>query len=236
LKSVIKKIFPQKVIEMGIYLVAKILLPYYKMKYGIIVRKGTSDFEVYRDIFVLKHYSLPFKNEPGLIIDCGAYVGYSSIYFSTKFPKSKILAFEPSFSNFEVLKKNTAKYPNISIFNKGIWSKNTFLKIVDDKSGEYAFSVIESDSSDYDVESVTIDEAIRISGFQTVEILKMDIEGSEYEIFSQPEISWLNNVRTFVFEFHDRIKPGCSEIVYSKFDINNFEILKKGEYVIFQRK
>lgn len=90
---------------MGIYLVAKILLPYYKMKYGIIVRKGTSDFEVYRDIFVLKHYSLPFKNEPGLIIDCGAYVGYSSIYFSTKFPKSKILAFEPSFSNFEVLKK-----------------------------------------------------------------------------------------------------------------------------------
>ncbi len=63
----------------------------------------------------------------------------------------------------------------------------------------------------------------------------MDIEGSEFEIFSQPEISWLEKTDTFIFEFHDRIKPGCSEAVFKKFDLKKYKVITKGEYTIFQK-
>jgi FkbM family methyltransferase len=236
LKRVIKFFFPQKIIEKGIFIIAKTFLPYFKYKYGIKVRKNTSDFEVYRDIFILKHYNFPYKKKPGLIVDCGAYVGYSSIFFSTRFPGSKILAFEPSSSNFEILRQNTAKYPGISIFKKGIWPRKAYLKVIDNKSGNYSFSVIESDKTDFDVESVTIDDIIQSSGFDKIDILKMDIEGSEFEIFSQPEISWLEKTDTIIFEFHDRIRPGCSETVFKKFDLKKYNVITKGEYTIFQKK
>jgi FkbM family methyltransferase len=235
LKKVIKKIIPRAFIEKAIYITSKTMLPYYKAKYGILVRKNTSDFEVYRDIFILRHYNLKYKETPKLIVDCGAYVGYSAIYFASRYPNAKIMAFEPSAKNFEVLKKNTEKYKNVFIYNLGIWYKNANLKVIDNQA-DYAFTVEETDRPDFDVKAITVDEIIEQSGLERIDILKIDIEGAEKEIFSQPKAKWMDKVQNYIFEFHDRIKAGCSEAVFDKLLPKEYEISTKGEYTIFQKK
>jgi hypothetical protein len=70
-------------------------------------RQGTSDSEVFKDIFVRRNYRLPVYTRPKLIIDGGAYVGYSSLYFSLKYPEAKIIAVEPEDSNFELLEEKS---------------------------------------------------------------------------------------------------------------------------------
>ena len=51
--------------------------------------------EVFKAIFIRRNYRFPVDINPKLIIDGGAYVGYSSIYFSLKYPQAKIIAVEP---------------------------------------------------------------------------------------------------------------------------------------------
>jgi len=69
-------------------------------------RRGTSDLSAFNQIFVQREYAcLDDLVGVDLIVDCGAYVGYSSAYFLTQFPNSNIVAIEPDPENFSLLKK-----------------------------------------------------------------------------------------------------------------------------------
>ena len=63
-------------------------------------RPKTTDIRVFRQIYVSREYRcLDEVRDAGLIIDCGANVGYSSAYFLTRFPKSYLIAIEPDPGN-----------------------------------------------------------------------------------------------------------------------------------------
>ena len=59
------------------------------------------------------------------------------------------------------------------------------------------------------VECVTISDFMRHRGLDRIDVLKMDVEGGEKEIFEHPE-GWLDRVDLLVVELHDRICPGCT--------------------------
>src|ERR1041385_3761622 len=70
-------------------------------------RIGSSDWEVFIQIFVNQEYRcVEDIHDPELIIDCGANVGYASLYFLTKFPRAHIIAIEPDRANFDMLLRN----------------------------------------------------------------------------------------------------------------------------------
>jgi FkbM family methyltransferase len=73
--------------------------------------------------------------EPQIIIDGGAYVGFSSIYFALKYPKAKIFAVEPEEGNFRLLSSQTSSISNIIPINKGLWNTRSFLKVIDNNLG-----------------------------------------------------------------------------------------------------
>lgn len=64
--------------------------------YPLYARDLSSDLEVFEQIFVKKEY-WPLNDiaDPKVIIDCGAYVGYSAAYFLTRFPHARLIAIEP---------------------------------------------------------------------------------------------------------------------------------------------
>ncbi len=211
---------------------------YYRFIFNpLIIRENTSDIKVFRSIFILKEFDLPIDIKPKLIVDAGAYTGLSALFFSRKYPNAKIIAVEPEDSNFEILKQNTSQFKNVELVKSGLWSKNAYLKVIDNNLGKWAFSLKEVDStSNYDLQATTVDDILKNSPFDRIDILKIDIEGAEKEIFKDNYNSWLEKVNIIFIELHDRYLEGCSEAVYNAIDLNLWNEYKKGEKVIFIRK
>jgi FkbM family methyltransferase len=205
--------------------------------YPLCVRFGTSDVSVLEQVFIKKNYNIDFGDmNPKLIIDGGANVGYTSVLFAKRFPHAQIYSIEPETSNFAVLKKNASRFPNIHPLNNGLWHTSGKLDIVDSGLGEWAFMTTESSStSTASIDALTIDDILKMSGSNKIDILKLDIEGAEKELFSKNYESWLGKVDTLIIELHDRMKPGSSAAFYSAIEKYGFTRELKDENVVLRR-
>lgn len=115
-----------------------------RMRYGRFrIRSGSTDLHVFQQIFLYDDYLLDLNFKPEFIIDAGAYVGYSAIYFNQAYPLAKISSIEPSSDNFDTLEFNTSRIPQIRLYNAGLWNKPAFLKIQDRNTGNWGFQTLE---------------------------------------------------------------------------------------------
>lgn len=204
--------------------------------YPIKIRAWTSDTSVFGQIFVDEEYNFPTYIKPKLIIDGGANVGYASIYFANKYKGAYIIAVEPEKSNIEVLKENTSHYPNIEVVESAIWDENTYLKIKDIGLGNWGFIVEKSTQEESgSFKAITIEKLLTGSSFKKIDILKLDIEGSEKELFSNNYEKWLSKVNILIIELHDKMKPGCSESFYSAIKHYDFKKVQRGENIILEK-
>lgn len=202
-------------------------------KNSLYLRANTSDLPTFEQIFINEDYNIKVNFEPKLIIDAGAYVGFSSVYFANRFPAANIIALEPAKSNYTILQRNTIRYDNITAYNKGLWSKKSFLNIVNKGYGDWGFWVEEAKSlKEADVEAVSVNDILEVFHFNSVDILKLDIEGSETEVFSENYETWLRNVKLLIIELHDRIKPGCSDAFFNAVKPYNFTLSSSGENIV----
>jgi FkbM family methyltransferase len=203
----------------------------------LIIRKDSSDIRVFKQIFLDEVYHFfPSDFNPKVIVDAGANVGYSAVWFERKFPEAKIFAIEPEKSNFDILGKNVAKRSNIHPIQAGLWHEYAFLKLHDSKAGSWAFETrIPRKGEKTDVETVTIPDLLRNYQLAQIDLLKIDIEGAEYELFQNQAEEWLPFVTMIMIETHDRIKPGCSQLIdrvvepfgFRKFDSKELSIYYK---------
>lgn len=171
-------------------------------------RGGTSDIDVFKHIYVIREYScLEHFEAPELIIDCGANAGFSTSYLLNNFPTAKVVAVEPDQGNFKMLCKNTESFGERCIpINAGVWSKNCGLKFSEIPFGdgrEWAVSVREAkDSEESDVKALDVASLIKQSGLERVTLLKIDIEGSEDEVFNGSHTQWIDQVDNIIIEIH----------------------------------
>lgn len=232
------KLIPRPIVEGTLRLATNALIRFYSFKFkDLSIRKGTSDHYVFRDIFLLGEFKLPIELNPKLIVDAGAYIGLSALYYTNKYPNAKIIAIEPEDTNFEMLTRNTSSNPNIERVNAGVWSSVTNLRISNKSSEKWAFTVEEvPEGEPFDIRAVTIDSILKNSGFDKIDILKIDIEGSEKELFTRNFENWLPKVNVLVLELHDRMIPGCSDALYNAISKDDWNEFRKGEKVILIRK
>ena len=188
------------------------------VKRNVIVRHGTSDVFCLQNIFLDQEYVTPFDVNPKLIIDGGANIGMSTLFFSQKYPRARIVAVEPEISNFEILKKNCEGTPNVTLINAALWPTDQALAIRDSGAEKWAFSVAQRNNSTAtgSISAVTIPGLLRQLGLEYIDILKLDIEGAERELFAEGAESWLGSVGQIIIELHDRFVYGCSSAFYSK--------------------
>lgn len=205
---------------------------------SVILRENSTDGRVYYSIFIQGEFDhLLLTQEPTTIIDAGAYIGLSALFFNKAFPNASIIAIEPEQSNFELLSKNTGHLNNVTRVKGGLWSKDACLRISDRGTGSWGFTVTEVPCDEpHDVEGISIGTLITQHKLERIDILKLDIEGAEKELFSENTSSWLPLVNTMIIELHDRINPGCSDSVYSAIDLNEWNESKRGEKIILTRK
>jgi len=189
------------------------------LKHPFHLRIQSSDVPTFKQVFIDKEYEFQIKNQPKVIIDAGANIGLASIYFANKYPNSKIIAIEPEKNNFLLLKKNTELYPNIIPLQAALWDKNEEIELVDPGLGEWGF-MTENKSVDaklgahcHKVAAVTVDKIIKEYKLDKVDILKIDIEGAEKEVFNDTS-AWLDNTNSIIIELHERMKSGCNRSFY----------------------
>jgi FkbM family methyltransferase len=194
-------------------------------KYEFYLRDKTMDLGAYQQIFIDKEYDFIATPPPPYmtIIDAGANIGLASIYFANKFPQAKIIAIEPEVSNFELLKKNVSKYPNIIPLQAALWDTIGQIDLLDTGLGNNAYMVNQLDSTiiktpkhDFRnvVSTVTIEKILEDYNLDRVDILKMDIEGAEKEVFNSSK-NWIQKVDAIIIELHERMKDGCCRAFYN---------------------
>jgi FkbM family methyltransferase len=168
------------------------------------------------DIYDFNHSLGPWREAlnlgftPSVIVDAGANVGYSVLRFLLEYPDAKIVAIEPGPDNLAQFAKNCAGYKNLSVEPHALWTHRTRLTITNPEEGSNAFQVGEDPHGT--ITSVSISDLIERHSLDRIDLLKMDIEGSEIEVFSDCA-AWLPKVEALLVETHDRMRAGCSDAV-----------------------
>lgn len=172
------------------------------------VRLGTSDVATCRQVFVRTQYQLDEVNPPAIIVDAGANIGLSSIYFVNRCPNARIFAIEPEEGNFRLLKKNVAPYPRIVPIRAALWGAAGTLQIVDPSLGHWGYQTRNSVDGNTpvigSVAAVTIPDLMRSYDFAHIDMLKMDIEGAEEEVLANCS-TWIDDVGVLIVELHEDV-------------------------------
>lgn len=209
------------------------------LRYGVLGRNGSTDYSVYRQIFVEEEYQcIKSGTDPEWIVDLGANVGYSSAYFLSRFPKACVLALEPDDANYRMLRRNLSPYGGrVRTFQGAIWSAACRMKASPDtyRGGGAWACQFEADEAG-SIVAVDMPWLMQYFGINKISILKMDIEGAEVEVFRAADLAWLDRVETLVVEIHDDSHFGnASELILPQMEKHGFSTRVFGELTIFER-
>jgi len=199
------------------------------------IRKHSSDFKVFRSVAVFGQYNVPriTSNNVKTIVDLGSNIGFSVMHFKSKFPDAHVIAVEPEKTNYDMLVKNVKGYSNVDCLQNAIWYAKKNLGIFDSGMGEYGFRVVDGNQKLVgSVDGITMDDIISRYNIETIDILKIDIEGAEKELFTYNYESWLPKVRCIVIELHDAFRPGCATAFFKAISSRDFDIFCKGEDIV----
>ncbi len=189
-------------------------------RYPLRCRPHSSDPQVYYQVFLQRQYGcVDDLTDVGLILDCGANVGYSAAYFLTQFPNSFLIAVEPDPDNYQLLCENLAPYgQSVQPLHMAVWSHPvplTMAEIPYRDGREWARQVRPCQVGELPSFMATdVAGLLAQSGYERISILKMDVEGAEAIIFADQVDAWLDRVDNLVIELHNDSMFGNATAVF----------------------
>ena len=205
-----------------------------RLKHPFSLRKNPFDYYTFLEVVLQEAYSLKKDFTPATIIDGGGNIGLTAAYFATKYPGAQVVSVEPDDDNFRMLTRNTEAYSNIKALQGGIWSSPSWLQVKDSGIGNNGFTVEEVPAqSPGAIRAWSIPSLMEEMNWKTIDLVKLDVEGSEKEIFTSGYEQWLPHTRVLVVELHDRMKKGCSRAVFNAISQYHFSLEIAGENLVF---
>lgn len=171
-----------------------------KMPNGLMAREDTSDEATWHDVFDTDKgwHRPPDWLKPKVIVDLGAYVGYTTLDFVKQYEGCSVLAVEPDVNNFQMLCQHievTNNQPHVTVDNSAIWNYNGYGRLDGDA---YNAKTLTKGAM---VRVLTIDNLLKFFWIEKVDYMKMDIEGSEREVLRDGGY-WVNQVKCIKVEVH----------------------------------
>lgn len=218
------------------------------------IRRNTTDTLVLRQLYEWgEHNFLKPEFKFNTILDAGANIGLASVLFATMYPKSRIVSVEASSRNFRSLKLNTQPYSNIIVVNAALWPRVAPLSLTLGPRNphlppEWGYMVKETkdlepgQAVEDSLLGVSVPFLLKIFGLRSFDFLKIDIEGSEGEIFREGQrhdLEWVEHSKLAALELHGDMVPGSNVTVLNYFSGKPTFTHKKdwsGEYEVFMRK
>jgi FkbM family methyltransferase len=158
-----------------------------------------SFLNTYEEIFEKEIYKFNASKSKKTILDCGANMGLSVLFFARNYPDHTILAFEPDENIFRILTENVKTYDlkNVKLFKQAVWNKNETLEFYTD------FGMGGRINDSYQDQVPQKIDAVRLKDFITndIDFLKVDIEGAEYTVITDCR-DVLGKVNNIFLEYH----------------------------------
>ncbi len=203
-------------------------------------KKPSSDFMVFNQVFIdqgyqnlVTIYKSQYSSSNVKVVDLGANVGYTTAFLSYVFKKASFVVVEPSEENYFVLARNIKRNKiDAKLIKAGIWHRNAYLKIVRDFRDCLDWSVrIEESNDSNNLRGYTVKEILNQVQWKSIDILKIDIEGSEKQIFkTKSDLTFLKTTKCIAIEIHDEFN--CREGICKILRKYGFELDQSGETTV----
>lgn len=171
--------------------------------FPIFLRGGTSDIDVFYQIFVVGEYEALRGIDASTVLDLGANVGISACWFLSAFPRAKVLCVEPDPDNCRQLQRNMLPYgTRVIVMHAAVSDRKGKCGISADSRGsgnEFGRQIVVSEEGVIPV--VTPTDCIGLLG-EKVDLIKIDIEGAEERLFQEGAMSWIDAARNIAIEIH----------------------------------
>lgn len=174
--------------------------------------------------------------DDGVIIDAGGYIGTAAIKFAKIYPGVQIYTIEPSSENFSILAENIKKHSSIKPIKAALTNNSgkSFLK--NRGTGQWGYTIVETPKDSVktlkieEVETISVEDILKIAGVGKIALMKMDIEGGEHVLLND-DVSWLDKCDILLIELHERVVPGVTKLFESATkNRNNFHL--SGEKIV----
>lgn len=194
------------------------------------------DLAIFFEVFYKRTYFIPNGNIPknSIIIDLGAHVGLTALYYINQYQPTFYLALEVDGNNFDLLEKNTKTLNSINR-NVAISESNLpkYLK-KSDVSYNHIVSAKGEDTSL--IHTTTMAQVIQDYRLDRVDLLKIDIEGGEQALLKDAE-TWIHKVNHMIIELHEpyTIDLFCDDIEKYGFIVHHPNNVKGLKMIFAQR-
>jgi len=186
--------------------------------------------ELANNVFQKQYDACLGEFRPKTIIDAGCFIGELASHWATKWPEARIVSLEPNSENYRIAEANLSAYGDrVKLVKKGLWTSEENLKVV---GALNASSVVSAGEGPFDAQGVSVPSLMKAFNFDSIDLLKLDIEGAEFAVLGESSDAWLPKVRCIIIEFHDPNKePG----VWRKLESLGFRANRYRSVVTFMR-
>jgi FkbM family methyltransferase len=170
---------------------------------------------LFEEVFVSKDYAFKASTERPVIIDCGANIGISMLYLKHNYPQAQMYCFEPNPNVFKLLSQNRDynKLDNVTLFPVALSNfegETSFF--MDDNAGTLLSSLDQKRGGNNVIHCQTKKLSDYIKDFDKVDLVKMDVEGSEWMILDDLKQSkCLDKIQQLIIEYHHKIEDEPSK-------------------------
>ncbi len=200
------------------------------------LRWHSSDFVVFEQIFIREEYQFATQQhfDSPCIVDAGANIGCTTVYFKAIYPFAKILAVEADPDNYSALQENLRlnNLHDVQCAAVALWFENGTVAISRNFKDGRDWSAHVDTQGQTPVTSRTLGTLLESYGINSIDILKMDIEGSERPIFIKDETinESLVKIRCIAIEVHTE-----DDLIEKRLRGLGFRMFKKGETLFAQK-
>ncbi len=202
----------------------------------IYLRTYSGDIDIFYEIFLGESYKTDGNKAGCFIIDAGANIGLSTIYFLSKFGTAKLISIEPDPCNIEIFKLNLVKQiasGDVELVEAGLANEDgeMFLTQPELKYNSKLVDKYYGDNS-VAVKTVSLQNILNAKGISNIELIKIDIEGAEESLFSV-NTTWLQTTGEIMIETHSE---KTKEAVFAKLYANQFVLQKSEQNIHYFKK
>ena len=171
-------------------------------------RNGGSDAFIFSEVFEHRYYDFDLSPPPATVLDLGANIGFTSLFFARKYPQARIACVEPMPGNVSLLRTNLERNGvPARVFAKAIAvDDQPLIMQVADKDYGHKVSHINygraMEGETLRVDGISMPTLLAELGWPRIDLLKVDIEGYEGVLLSE-QCEWLKHVEAICIECHE---------------------------------
>lgn len=202
----------------GRFVAVKVRARHSKFNTTLRLRRNSTDMRTFAQIFFYAHYRTHHMARHAeivayyescakpLVLDLGANIGLSTLYFAKNWPKATIVGIEPDEGNYTLFCQNIAGHEHIVPIRGAIASKHSYARIINPEGSEWSYQTEINDGNSGGIVALSVNELLQRHGDCEPFICKIDIEGAEQELFSA-NTQWVERFPIVIIELHDWLFP-----------------------------